>query len=224
MILHMHLVRHGQTLFNRYNKLQGWSDSPLTDSGRADADRAGQRLKDIRFAAAYCSDTTRARITAERILDINGPARERRPELVCDMHFREQCYGYFEGCDMSQAWYAAGGPHGAPTYGAIVSRFGLAATRDWLKEADPFHDAESDREYWSRVEGAFALVAANPSLADGDDVLQISHGNTLLSLAHRFGPDGLDLSARPANGSITDIDFDTSKPFAQAISITSYGR
>ena len=194
MILHMHLVRHGQTLFNRYNKLQGWSDSPLTDSGRADADRAGQRLKDIRF------------------------------ELVCDMQFREQGYGYFECCDMSQAGDAAGGPHGAPTYGAIVSRFGLAATRDWLKEADPFHDAESDREYWSRVEGAFALVAANPSLADGDDVLQISHGNTLLSMAHRFGPDGLDLSARHANGSITDIDFDTSKPFAQAISITSYGR
>lgn len=224
MMLHMYLVRHGQTLFNRYNKLQGWSNSPLTESGLADADKAGERLKPVRFAAAYCSDTTRAQITAERILDINEQAGNPRPDLVCDMHFREQCYGYFEGTDMSQAWYAAGGPHGAKTYNEIVSRFGLAATRDWLKDADPFHDAESDAEYWMRIEGAFALVAANANLKDGDDVLQISHGNTLLSLAHRFGSDDLDLSERPANGSITTIDFDTSKPFAEALTITSYGK
>ncbi len=224
MILHMYLVRHGQTLFNRYNKLQGWSNSPLTKSGLADADAAGERLKGVRFASAYCSDTTRAQITAERILDINEQAGNQRPELVCDMHFREQCYGYFEGADMSQAWCAAGGLHGAKSYNEIVSRFGLAATRDWLKDADPFHDAESDMEYWTRVEGAFALVASNPTLKNDDNVLQISHGNTLLSLAHRFGANDLDLSERPANGSITTIDFDTSKSFAEALTITSYGK
>ena len=45
MILHLHLVRHGQTYFNRYNRLQGWSNSPLTESGVADAVKAGERLK-----------------------------------------------------------------------------------------------------------------------------------------------------------------------------------
>ncbi|SPU25825.1 phosphoglycerate mutase family protein [Bifidobacterium bifidum] len=78
------------------------------------------------------------------------------------MHFREQCYGYFEGQDMSLAWTAAGGPHGAKDYNDIVAKFGLAASRDFLKEADPFHDAESDEEYWTRVEGAFQLIASNP--------------------------------------------------------------
>ncbi|NMM99603.1 fructose-2,6-bisphosphatase [Bifidobacterium sp. DSM 109958] len=222
MILHLHLVRHGQTYFNRYNRLQGWSNSPLTESGLADAGKAGEKLKGLRFAAAYCSDTTRAQQTAERILDINQNAGHERPRLVADMHFREQCYGYFEGLDMSMAWYAAGAPHGAKTYNEIVEKFGLAASRDFLKEADPFHDAESDDEYWARVEGAFALIAANPDLQDGDDVLQISHGNTLLSLAHRFGGPDLDLSERPANGSVTVLDFDTDKPFAQAVSIVSY--
>ena len=52
MILHLHLVRHGQTAFNRYNRLQGWCDSPLTDSGLADADKAGRKLAGIDFAAA----------------------------------------------------------------------------------------------------------------------------------------------------------------------------
>ncbi|NMM93222.1 histidine phosphatase family protein [Bifidobacterium oedipodis] len=222
MILHVHLVRHGQTFFNRYNRLQGWSNSPLTEAGIADADKAGNKLKDIEFKAAYCSDTTRAQQTAERILDINEAAGHPRPALISDMHFREQFYGYFEGIDMGLAWYAAGAPHGMKTYNEIVAKAGLAATRDWLKQADPFHDAESDEEYWNRVEGAFALIANNKQLRDGDDVLQISHGNTLLSLAHRFAGPGLDLSERPANGSVTVVDFDTDKPFAEAISITQY--
>ena len=224
MILHLHLVRHGQTTFNRYNRLQGWCNAPLTESGLADADKAGAKLRGFDFAAAYCSDTSRAQITAARILDINEAAGHARPKLVSDMHFREQCYGYFEGQDMSMAWTAAGGPHGAKSYNDIVSKFGLAATRDFLKEADPFHDAESDAEYWERVEGAFALIAANPDLKDGDAVLQISHGNTLLSLGHRFGGSDLDLSERPANGSVTVLDFDTSKPFDQAITIASYNQ
>ena len=127
MILHLHLVRHGQTTFNKYNRLQGWCNAPLTASGLADADRAGHKLEDYDFAAAYCSDTSRAEITAKRILDINEAAGHARPELTADMHFREQCYGYFEGQDMSLAWTAAGGPHGAKDYNDIVAKFGLAA-------------------------------------------------------------------------------------------------
>ena len=103
-------------------------------------------------------------------------------------------------------------------------KFGLGATRDFLKEADPFHDAESDVEYWSRVEEGFALIASNPALRDSDDVLQISHGNTLLSLMHRFAPEGYDLSERPANGSVTTLDFDTSKPIAEAVTVVSYNQ
>lgn len=78
------------------------------------------------------------------------------------MHFREQFYGYYEGLDMAMAWYAAGAPHGVKTYNQIVEKFGLGASRDFLKEADPFHDAESDEEYWTRVEGAFPSYRRQP--------------------------------------------------------------
>ncbi|RBP98651.1 histidine phosphatase family protein [Bifidobacterium aemilianum] len=233
MLLHLHLVRHGQTYFNRYNRLQGWSNSPLTADGLADADRAADKLKDVRFAAAYCSDTSRAQVTARRILGRNRAARLYPPKLIADMHLREQFYGYFEGQDMGLAWWAAGGPHGAKSYQEIVDRFGLAASRDFLKEADPFHDAESDQEYWNRMEGGFALIAANPDLEDGDHVLQISHGNSLLSLMHRFAPAGYDLSERPANGGVTRLDFDTDclvtsdrpgEGLDQAIRVISYNQ
>lgn len=137
MILHLHLVRHGQTYFNRYNRLQGWSNSPLTESGVADAVKAGERLKGLTFAAAYCSDTTRAQQTAEKILDINEAAGNPRPALVTDMHFREQFYGYYEGLDMAMAWYAAGAPHGVKTYNQIVEKFGLGASRDFSRKPIP---------------------------------------------------------------------------------------
>ncbi len=143
---------------------------------------------------------------------------------MADMHFREQFYGYYERQDMSIAWLAPGGPHGAPSYQAIVSQYGLAATRDFLNEADPFHDAESDDEYWRRIAGGYALIASNTGLHDGDHVLQISHGNTLLSLMKRFAPAGYDLSERPANGSVTVFDFDTSEPIDSALRVVSYNQ
>ena len=126
---------------------------------------------------------------------------------------------------MDEAWWAAGAPHGAPGYASIVEKYGLAATRDFLKEADPFHDAESDAEYWARIDSGFALIARTAEewgLPDGSPVLQISHGNTLLSMMSRFAPEGYDLTRRPANGSITRFDFDTSKTLDSAISVAGY--
>lgn len=222
MILHLYTVRHGQTYFNRYNRLQGWSNAPLTKSGLADADRAGRKLREIQFKAAFCSDTTRAQVTAEHILSINDS--HPHPGIISDMHFREQFYGYFEGQDMNMAWWAAGAPHGTRTYAEIIDTYGLSATRDFLKEADPFSDAESDQEYWQRIQGGFELIAGNGNLRDGDDILLISHGNTLLSLMHRFAPQGYDLHERPANGSVTVFDFDTDKPFDQALKVRSYNQ
>ena len=224
MILHLYLVRHGQTYFNRYNRLQGWSNSPLTQKGLDDADRAAHKLISIEFAAAYCSDTTRAQTTAEHILTVNHQAGHPQVELITDMHFREQFYGYYEGQDMGTTWWAAGAPHGVGTYEQIVQRFGLPATKDFLKEVDPFHDAESDREYWDRIDDGYRLIAANPTVKDGDSILQISHGNTLLSLMNRYAPQGYDLSKRPANGSITQFDFDTEKPIETALRLVSYNR
>lgn len=33
----LYLMRHGQTLFNTLNRIQGWCDSPLTEKGRDQA-------------------------------------------------------------------------------------------------------------------------------------------------------------------------------------------
>lgn len=199
----LYVVRHGQTYFNIYNKLQGWSNSPLTEAGLTDAQQAGERLADVQFAAAFCSDTTRAEQTAQRILQQNHT--QPQPQLVTAPYFREEFYGYYEGTDMAQAWYVAGAPHGVPTFKDIVAKYSIARAKDFLKDADPFHQAENNAEYWQRVDQGFDLIRQDPRLQSGGNVLLISHGNTLLSLMERFGQGKYDLSVRPANGSLTKL-------------------
>ncbi|GAX04821.1 phosphoglycerate mutase [Secundilactobacillus pentosiphilus] len=201
--LNLYVVRHGQTYFNIYNKLQGWSNSPLTQKGIDGAVATGKRLADIHFDAAYCSDTTRAMDTAKLILKENQASNIKEPQTT--MFFREEFYGYYEGNDMAQAWYLAGAPHGLPTFKDIVTKYSIGKAKDYLKEADPFHQAENNEEYWARVDQGFDLIRHNAHLKDGDNVLLISHGNTLLSLMERYGGGKYDLTVRPANGSLTNL-------------------
>ncbi|GEK29190.1 histidine phosphatase family protein [Furfurilactobacillus siliginis] len=199
----LYLVRHGQTYFNIYNKLQGWSNSPLTDKGLADAKDAGTRLAHVSFAAAYCSDTTRAQQTAAEILAANQVSDVKQP--VSSLFFREQFYGSFEGDNINFVWDQVGRPHGLTSFKEIEAKRSIAESKDMMKAADPFHDAESNDEYWARVDQGFAMIRANSELSDGDNVLVISHGNTLLSLMERYGGGQFDLSERPANGSVTKL-------------------
>lgn len=68
----LYLVRHGRTMFNEKNRIQGWCDSPLSELGRRQADEAGAfiRSRGVRFDYACCSDAGRAAETLERITDM----------------------------------------------------------------------------------------------------------------------------------------------------------
>lgn len=198
--LNIYLVRHGQTYYNIYNKLQGWSNSPLTEKGKKDAKNAGERLKDIYFAAAFCSDTTRAMETIQEILDLNQANSVRQP--ITSPFFREEFYGSYEGTNMDFAWYNAGAPHGYKNFKEIVTAHSIGQAKDWLKDADPFHDAENNQEYWERMDKGIDLIR-NANLPDDSNVLWVSHGNTLLSLVERFGGGKYDVTVRPKNGSLT---------------------
>jgi probable phosphoglycerate mutase len=198
--LNIFLVRHGQTYFNIYNKLQGWSNSPLTAKGKEDAKKAGEKLKEIHFDGAFCSDTTRAMETMQTILDMNVAGSVK--QAVTAPYFREEFYGSYEGSNMDIAWYNAGAPHGFKNFHDIVTKYSIGQAKDWLKDADPFHDAENNEEYWQRMDKGLALIR-NADLPDNANVLWVSHGNTLLSLVERFGHGKYDVTVRPANGSLT---------------------
>ena len=37
-----YFMRHGETFFNLYGRMQGWSNAPLTDNGIVDVHRSGK--------------------------------------------------------------------------------------------------------------------------------------------------------------------------------------
>ncbi|MCT2345449.1 histidine phosphatase family protein [Niallia taxi] len=68
----LYLMRHGQTLFNKRRKIQGWCDSPLTELGIKQAEAAANYFNDqhIILDQAYCSTSERASDTLEVVTKI----------------------------------------------------------------------------------------------------------------------------------------------------------
>jgi len=88
----IYLVRHGETDWNRARRIQGSTDIPLNDTGRAQAAATGNLLARRSWSAVYASPLARAYETAAIIADELGlPAPVPVPEIV------ERNYGAAEG-------------------------------------------------------------------------------------------------------------------------------
>ena len=190
-----YFVRHGQTMLNHYNKIQGWIDSPLTDKGIADAKRAGEQLKKINFSAAYSSDSGRAIETASYILKAN----QENINIISYQYpeFREQCHGYFEGNDANQMWQFVGEQVQLTSESAVLGKYGLEKARDLIHKADLYGEAESNAMFWKRLDRGFNKLRANTN--DGDQVFVVSHGMTIRSIVDRYAPK-LDVGVPTING------------------------
>jgi broad specificity phosphatase PhoE len=64
-VTRIHLVRHGETEWNRELRWQGHSDPPLNERGRDQARSLAAALARRPFTAVYSSDLRRASETAE---------------------------------------------------------------------------------------------------------------------------------------------------------------
>ncbi|MHC5037351.1 MAG: histidine phosphatase family protein [Planctomycetota bacterium] len=95
------LVRHGETEWNREDRMRGWLDAPLNDRGRAQAEAAGNALTGEKIVAVYTSPLSRAVDTARAVARHHG--LEPIPyEPIKDFHF-----GDWEGKTRSEvktAW------------------------------------------------------------------------------------------------------------------------
>ena len=66
------LARHGETDWNKEGRWQGWADPPLNETGRAQARKLAEQLRQTPFDAVYASDLRRAFETAELVAAPHG--------------------------------------------------------------------------------------------------------------------------------------------------------
>ena len=58
-MLEIYIIRHGRTLFNQKDLVQGACDSPLTQEGVMQAKNVGKNMMDIPFTIALSSPSGR---------------------------------------------------------------------------------------------------------------------------------------------------------------------
>ena len=182
------VVRHGQSMLNAAERMQGWSDAPLTAVGRAQADERGLDFAaaGVTFDAAFSGDGMRHRETAARLLSAAGSDLQAQP----DPRWRELCFGQLEAVRatkffrLMQAHSAAANP--------------FTATLDALAAADPL--AESPADVARR-----AVEALHDVAGAGAEVLVVTSGITIMSLLRALGADLSHLTTGPTNLSVSTV-------------------
>lgn len=86
-------VRHGQSIWNKSGKFQGWTDVPLSAQGEQESRDAGKLLKNLgfEFDVVYTSMLMRATKTADLILEEMGTAGQ--VEIIKSWKINERHYG-----------------------------------------------------------------------------------------------------------------------------------
>ncbi len=148
----MILVRHGETDWNVAHRLQGSSDIPLNENGRAQARAAAPVLAQL--ASVKCivsSDLSRALETAQIIADASGA------EVVTDARLQERSYGIWEGLPEDVRELDHKSEH-----------------QRWLSGHEPVVEGYED----NLTLRDRALAAIDEIAADDGTYLLVSHGST----------------------------------------------
>jgi probable phosphoglycerate mutase len=96
-MLHLILVRHGETEWNAQRRYQGQTDVPLSGLGRQQAECVAERLVGQTIDAVYASDLQRAWETAQII------AAKSSLQIVPEPRLRELKFGVLEGLTFDEA-------------------------------------------------------------------------------------------------------------------------
>lgn len=148
-------IRHGETDWNVEKRIQGHTDVPLNQHGRAQAMAMVFNAAHHQFQAIYSSDLARAAETAKLL------AQREEMDVRLLSQLRERNYGVFQGITAAQ---------GAVQFPAAYARY---AARDLN---DDFETGESLLGFAERVNEAVDGLARHHS---GQAIAAVSHSGVL---------------------------------------------
>ena len=160
----IYLVRHGQTEWNVADKVQGASDSPLTENGIKEIKKLAKVLKKVKFDLAFSSDLLRAKRTAEIL------ALEHKLSVETNALIKERFFGHLEGKsnDEYRKW--------AKAFTNLTDKERFSAK---ISE-----DIESDEEIVTRlIQFLREIAIGNP----GKTILTVSHGGIIKAFLIHLG-------------------------------------
>lgn len=210
--LMVYIVRHGETLLNSFDRMQGWCDSELTEKGKQQAIQAGKILKSLDFDTVVSSDLGRAKQTRDLILN---QLNHQPAHTLESKDFREVFFGFFEGLDSDETWFKVGEPFGYHTQSDIIRAKGLPEARRLMHLQDPSHLAETSEQVLNRWHDGIQSIRDN--CVAPANILLVTHGTFIRSLAEDNGIK--TLNDYPKNGAVSVLQIELT-----AANLVSYNK
>lgn len=188
------IVRHGQTVFNTEHRMQGWSDSPLTELGMEQIATAGRALAPVPLDLAFSSDLRRCVTTTRGILD----GRTDGLEATFHEELREWNFGGHEEMLSEQVWGKLIAKHNIEVERELDAMRELADDLGWsgmfdgLAGLDETGKSEYAAEIVLRADRALAhaLMALAELPGEGPvGGLVVSHGGFISTLLRQLVPE-----------------------------------
>lgn len=225
--LTLYIVRHGKTMLNTTDRVQGWSDAVLTPEGEKVVTAAGKGLKDIDFQSAYSSDSGRAIQTANLILEENEKAS--KIKLQTDPQLREFNFGTYEGDLNHTMWNDI-----AENQGVTLEEFMKNMTPESFANSVAEIDKEKneDGKNWSAedfntittrlTKSIDEIVAKEENNSGSGNVLIVSHGLSISALLDTMFDDFELPEGGLKNASVSVIKVKNGKYELSSVNDTSY--
>ena len=217
------LLRHGQSVWNKWNVFTGWVDVPLSEKGIEEALAAGETIKDVPIDVIFTTPLIRASMTA--MLAMSRHSSDRVPVIVHrgegkmeewgTIHSKDtkaKCVPVFQVWQLNERMYGElQGLNKAET----AKEFGADQVKLWRRSFDVEPPGGESLAMTAARSIPYFEEEIVPYLAEGNNVLISAHGNSLRSIImHLDGlskdqvvelelPTGLPITYNYTDGNLT---------------------